>query len=161
MAAKVWVFPYQEEVPATSEPTPSVTDADGKATANLGGLTDLREVQFFARDTAGRIGSLVTSRAAEGAVNVRLVEVGDRTGRVIDDNGKPIADAMVTITAAFLERKDTGKKYDYYQINLPDWESQRLAVRTNADGRFTLKEFSGDGRTDEAGFAPMLTDASR
>ena len=139
VTAKVWVFRYQEEAPATSEPTPSVTDADGKATLVTRGNSTKQMHQFFARDTAGRIGSLVSSRVAVEPVVIKLLEVGDRTGRVIDADGKPIAGAVVTFINAYKSPNRYGDEYDAPPLNLPEWESRRQASRTGAEGRFKLK----------------------
>ncbi len=139
VAAKVWACRYQEEAPAPAEPTPSVTDADGKATLVTRGNSTKQMHQFFARDTAGRVGSLVTGRAADGTVVVKLLEVGDRTGRVIDEVGMPVADATVTFINAYKSPNRNGDEYDAPPLNLPAWESRRQASHTDAEGRFKLK----------------------
>ena len=139
VAAKVWVYASFDHLSKPSEPVPLVADENGNVKTEL--VTDRSRGQksLFARDSKGRIGSNGLHRNVdEKPMVIQLVAVGDHTGRVVDEDGKPIADATIAPTMAYQVRGTTSQIPTSY-IEIPPWESSRLAVRTDADGRFTLK----------------------
>lgn len=139
VAATVWVYPAHGSLSKSSEPVPLVADENGTVKTEL--VTDRSRGQksLFVRDSKGRIGSNGLHRNVdEKPMVIQLVAVGEHTGRVVDEDGKPIGGATITPTMAYQDRGTTSQLPSSY-IDLPPWESSRLAVRTEADGRFTLK----------------------
>ncbi len=138
VAAKVWVYPAHGPYLKPSEPVPLVADDNGNVKVEL--VTDRSRGQknLFACDSKGRIGSNGLHRNVdEKPMVIQLVAVGEQSGRVVDEDGKPIAGATITPLSAY-EVRNTNSQIPTSYIELPPWESSRLAVRTDADGRFTL-----------------------
>jgi uncharacterized GH25 family protein len=141
--AKVWVYAYTGGTEAPKEPTPLAADAAGKLTVP-GETGARRSRQLFARDPAGRIGwSWVTAPWDEGdtsgGIEVVLVDTAGRTGRVLTEDGKPVAGAVVTPLSYYATeqpRREPGGPAT--SISLPEWEQTRLAVKTDTEGRFKL-----------------------
>lgn len=140
---KVWVYGYAEEAEAGKEPEPRVADAAGELTVP-GGSGGRRTRMLFARDAAGRIGLAWVEvpweepeDAAGRRLEVVLVDTAARTGRVMTADGKPIAGADVTPLGYYSdERRPRGSGGPSTSISLPAWEQARLAVKTDAEGRF-------------------------
>ncbi len=139
--AKVWPhnFPIPEVPPP--EPTPLVADAAGKVIvpAPVGRAA----LQLFARDAAGRVGSLeLRERLGEPddgpGAQLTLIDTAPRKGRVTAA-GRPVVAATVTVSYYLVEdRGDRPAGGPAQFVFLPAWESARLAATTDTDGRFAV-----------------------
>ena len=141
VGAKVWAFENTGAKDEPVEPKPFVTDGDGK----LSVPTERRAArQIYARDADGRIGSAWLSMPwgaddPKDEIRVVLVATVERTGRITTADGKPVAGATVAPASYYAQnnvRRGTGGPSS--SIGLPAWERDRLAVRTDAEGRFKL-----------------------
>ena len=145
---KAWVYPAFAKQDKVKEPTPRITDVAGKLfVADV--PRDQGGQELFARDDSGRIGrgwlyAAWTEVEEAPQLEVMLVDTATRAGRVTTVDGKPIAGAVVTPSHYFNEEQDEEKEDGKEKggppefINLPEWESTRLSVKTDADGRFKL-----------------------
>lgn len=142
--ARVVVVPY-EQVRDRHKPDPParVTDAAGQvaATAAAAGRPS---PYVFVRDAAGRIGGGLLHQWWEvgelsGPAEFVLLDPVERSGRVTDPSGKPRAGAEVTPVTIYLPHNAPWGDRRPNSVYFPNGEQARLAVRADADGRFTLK----------------------
>ena len=148
--AKVWVYPYTGSEEAAREPTPLTADAAGKLTVP-GGSDARRSRQLFVRDPTGRVGwSWVNAPWDDGdtgVIKVVLIDTAARAGRVLTADGKPVAGAVVTPLDYYaMEEARREACGPATSISLPEWEQDRLAVKTDAEGRFALVAATEIGR---------------
>jgi protocatechuate 3,4-dioxygenase beta subunit len=140
VGAKVWVYDDTGTTEEPAEPKPLTTDASGKVSVPRAKGTR----QLFARDADGRIGwSWIAAPwddpEAKAPVDVVLVATAERAGRVTTADGKSVAGAVITPSGYYAERSArAGPAGLPSSIGLPPWEQKRLAVRTDAEGRFKL-----------------------
>jgi hypothetical protein len=142
--AKVWVYAQGD---AKTEPAPLIADAGGKAIAKM------NPGQFFAyayaRDSQGRLSQDFLRLNHIGApleVDLALLDIVKRSGRVTDAQGKPIVGAEIVPTQfSRLHDANGGDDRISRNISLPEWESPRLAARTDKDGRFVVGAPKGYG----------------
>ena len=139
--AKVWEYEYASTDAPETEPTPLAADAAGNVAVPA--LVGRAYRQLFARDAAGRVGSVLL-RAPRGemedgpGVQLTLIDTAPRKGRVTAA-GRPVAGAVVTPLVYFTEdrgQRDTAGPAS--QIALPSWESARLKATTDAEGYFAV-----------------------
>ncbi|QJW99975.1 carboxypeptidase-like regulatory domain-containing protein [Frigoriglobus tundricola] len=142
--AKVWVYWHTHTAEEPAEPPPLVADTDGRVSVPGKKGGPIGVPQLFARDSAGRIGQsmLVLSSTADpeesSEAAVTLLDTAERAGRVTAPDGKPVAGAVVTPTAYAIQEARTMVIGQCSHFDLPPWERNRLAARTDADGRFKL-----------------------
>lgn len=155
--AKVWVYSYRD--PGEEEKAPTELVADAAGTVGVTGGND-RPRQVFARDAAGRVGAswFWRNRGPDDestGVKVVLADTAPRAGR-ITAAGRPVGGATVVPTGHTSEaRGRRAEPSPAYSIGLPEWEQPRLAVTTDADGRFRLPAVAGYSvgfRVKAAGF---------
>jgi hypothetical protein len=109
--------------------------------------------QFFAyayaRDSQGRLSQDFLRLNHIGApleVDLALLDIVKRSGRVTDAQGKPIVGAEIVPTQfSRLHDANGGDDRISRNISLPEWESPRLAARTDKDGRFVIGVPKGYG----------------
>ncbi len=136
--AKVWVYDYTGTAEAPQEPKPLVADKAGKV--EVPGAVGAR--QLFVRDSAGRIGWAWVfaprgGRDGTGEIKVILADTAPLAGRVTNPDGKPVAGAVVTPRSYHAGgRRTPGGPSS--SIELPEWEQVRIAVTTDAEGRFKI-----------------------
>jgi hypothetical protein len=94
-------------------------------------------VELFARDAEGRVGgAAVSPDQLLSAPDVVLVDVAPRSGRLLTDDGGPIAGA--TLTAESFSSRRAGDETEIRFIEVPDPLQPEYTARTDADGRFRL-----------------------
>ena len=119
--------------PADFEPPPAVTRADG--TYRFEHVPGADYVVMADRktsaDAASERGSArVTLRANADGVEVKLRQLMDLTGRVVDAEGKPVAGAEVDVEAESQRPEDPGE--------------QQLQTRSDGSGVFALRGLSAN-----------------
>jgi hypothetical protein len=140
--ARVWVYAPDPVMGTTvTELASVVADGDGSATVTAP-PGDPRVAFVYIRDAAGRVGGgLLRESLVSGDDAVKeftLVEVVDRRGRVTDAAGHARAGATVTPITQFVGAAPGAPNRPQW-IAFPAVEQARRAVRTDADGRFTLE----------------------
>lgn len=109
--------------------------------------------EITARDMQGRIGGQVRERVASPTeapanpyqnIKVKLQEVKECQGRLVDESNHPIAKAKIRPTMWSWERREENFMQDL--IFLPANLTNEMAVETDADGRFTLAGIPTVGR---------------
>lgn len=140
---KVWVYEYTGTDEPPKEPAPLTADSDGKLTVpSTPGAR--RSQQLFARDAAGRIGRAWVNApwrepVDDRGIEVVLVDISLRAGRVTTADGRPVVGAVVTPGSYYVEDPDRPREGGpASSISLPRWEQTRLTVKTDSDGRFQL-----------------------
>jgi hypothetical protein len=79
-------------------------------------------------------------------VDLALLDIVKRSGRVTDAQGKPIASAeIVPMQFSRLDDANGEDARISKNISLSEWESPRLAARTDKDGRFVVGAPKGYG----------------
>ncbi len=105
-----------------------------------------------ARDAKGRMGGQLHhyNRPAQGAaaqqfenLEIRLQEVNDCQGRLVDSAGQPISKATIRPTS--WSQQHTEEMYSVNIIFPAQWGSD-LAAQSDADGHFTLRNVPIEGR---------------
>jgi len=139
VGAKVWVHTVAQK---DGEPPALVTDARGRVHVNVATQGRWWFGTVFARDKSGRLGQaeLRLMQAGENPeVDLELHEVENRTGRVTDSKGQPVAGAKIVLNGfSLLKGPDGESGLKPRWISLPEWERSRQAVRTDKDGRFEV-----------------------
>jgi uncharacterized GH25 family protein len=137
--AKVWVYDYTSAEGTPNEPPALVADAAGKVSIPR----EKGARQLFVRDSAGRVSwawlSAPWGDEAESEIRIILTDTAERAGRIVNAEGKPIAGATVTPLGFYSE--DRSRRVPggpAVSISLPEWEQARLAIKTDAEGRFKL-----------------------
>lgn len=127
VGAKVWVYlDSHDKDRKLPEPSPKVTDAEGKVASQLPAETDRSVADIFVRGADGHIGgsqvfaSRLSSEGESGPLPIKLVDVADRSGRVTDPAGKPIAGATVTPPASTWVVESDGRQS--LSVGFPPWE---------------------------------------
>ncbi len=114
-----------------------------KGTTNAEGLVQVPvrkggsgQTEVFARDSAGRValGQIAEDRLLS-AGDLVLAEVALRKGRMLTDEGNPIADAVLTAESFSACQAEAESPF----IKIPQPLRSEYTVRTNAAGEFTLK----------------------
>jgi hypothetical protein len=100
---------------------------------------------FFARDAKGRIAVLVWWQSDENLKQVprlRLVEVGESGGRLVDGSGRPLANIKLRPTAFCGPEfgNETG-----WTGSVPMVVREKLSAVTGADGRFVIRGVPAKG----------------
>jgi protocatechuate 3,4-dioxygenase beta subunit len=138
--ATVWAIGRTWDVPEVT--AQATCDTSGRFTL-LGAWKDqdyrYAYASVFARAPDGRCSwiSTVWSHQPESSeLPIELIEVGDVAGRVVDQDGKPIAGALVTVAGLDRTHGKTGK---YDMIRLPLAVAKPYQSTTEDDGRFVLK----------------------
>ena len=141
----VWVYDWQfQRVRVTTEPSwfSGRTDSSGEVRVPYRNALPMRGSHVLARDAAGRVGSADfrfhgRNEATASTIRVRLFDVVDRAGRVVDAAGKPIAGAAVRVISAH-EPYNPESHTTQHRIWPPKELGWWMTV-TDADGRFALK----------------------
>ncbi len=103
------------------------------------GTQELSYVGLFARAPDGRCGwaaSIWRNQPSSADVNLTLSDVGDVSGQLVDQDGKPIAGTDVTIDSLDRFPRKPGQ---YDVIRLPTGTAKLYAARSGDDGRFVLR----------------------
>ena len=103
------------------------------------GTQELSFVSLFARAQDGRCGWVATiwrDQPAAEDVTINLGDVGEVSGQLVDQDGKPIAGTEVTVDS--LDRFP-GKPGQHDVIRLPAATAKHYAARSGDDGRFMLR----------------------
>ncbi len=103
------------------------------------GSQELSYVGLFARAPDGRCGWVATiwrNHPTSADVTITLSDVGDVSGQLVDQEGKPIAGTEVAVDS--LDRFP-GKPGQYDVIRLPAATAKLYAARSGDDGRFVLR----------------------
>jgi len=103
------------------------------------GSQELSYVGLFARAPDGHCGWVATiwrNHPTSADVTITLSEVGNVSGQLVDQEGKPIAGIEVTVDS--LDRFP-GKPGQYDVIRLPAAMAKFYAARSSDDGRFVLR----------------------
>ena len=154
--AQVWAIGRTWETPGVS--AQGTTDAEGHFALpgawKLGEL-NLRYLSVFARARDGRCGWIATvwrNQPGGDDLAIELGEVGEVSGRIIDQTGKPITGCVLKVDS--LDRSP-GKPGVFDAIRIAAQVSKNDSATTDADGRFVLKgipkgariqvELRGDG----------------
>ena len=137
--AKVWVHARGDD---GADSRPMITDAAGKVTAKIP-APGPQFANAFARDAQGRVGQIDSLRVNQFdrplEIDLVLLDIEKRSGRVTDAEGQPIAGADIVPTY-FSRLKDTagGDERRPRSITLSEWNGLRQTVRTDKDGRFAV-----------------------
>jgi protocatechuate 3,4-dioxygenase beta subunit len=104
-----------------------------------------------ARDSAGRIGgstyynrSEFPDDASKKEFRIKLHDVKDLQGRLVDRSGQPIAGA--TVRAIIWSRDYDREEQIQHIVYLPDRFAEEWTTKSGADGRFTLRKLPTVGR---------------
>ena len=100
---------------------------------------DLRYLALFARAPDGRCGWITTVWREQPATQDLILELGEPANiaaRLVDQEGKPLADIPVAPDILDRSRREEGM---YDEVVLPRSLAGPLATRTDADGRFAIK----------------------
>jgi hypothetical protein len=100
---------------------------------------DLIYVGLFARAPDGRCGwrgTIWRNDPASHDLTIELGDIADVAARLVDQDGKPLADCDVTVET--LDRS-VPEKNQYDEIVLPDSLAKPFRSRSDRDGRFVLK----------------------
>ncbi len=139
VGARVWAIggPWEKPVPAAQ----ATTDDQGRFLMpkawGQGGPASLHYLSLFARAQDGRIGWQTTvwrNSVDANDVRIELGPVGEARGRVVDQDGRPVAGAEVT--PVLLIRSADYNSNDYIRLS-PDL-SEKYRTTTAADGSFRL-----------------------
>ncbi len=108
-----------------------------------------RMAEVLARDAQGRVGwrEYIRPEQADKPFTIKLVEVADRAGRVVDGAGRPVAGAR--LTPQWLTGKPEGASSGP-SLELPDDLRKEYAATTADDGTFTLRGLPAGGTTVHA-----------
>ncbi|MGD0518901.1 MAG: carboxypeptidase regulatory-like domain-containing protein [Thermoguttaceae bacterium] len=106
-------------------------------------------ITFLARDAKGRMGGShsigqTPLNAQSKEMQIKLQEVKDCQGRLIDASGQPIAKAKIRPTAWDYIRRDGNFRQEIFFIHTD--LGNELAAETGADGSFTLRNVPAIGR---------------
>jgi protocatechuate 3,4-dioxygenase beta subunit len=101
---------------------------------------------FLARDAAGRIGGVDRYPDENGSkeFQIKLQEVKDCRGRLIDASGQPIPKAKIRPTGWTYEHREGGFRQELFFIHAD--LGNELAAETDADGAFILRNVPVLGR---------------
>ena len=120
----------------------ATTDSSGRfllAGAWKLGAQEMAYLGLFARAPDGRCGWVATiwrQQPDSADVTITLSDVGEVSAQLVDQEGKPIAKAEVTVDS--LDRFP-GKPGQYDAIRLPAAIAKHYAARSGTDGNFLLR----------------------
>ena len=155
--ATVWAIGRSWAEPAVS--AQATTDGSGRFT--LPGAWKLGELKLmylglFARADDGRVGWVATvwrNQPGSQDVTIAMGEVGDVTGRLIDESGKPIPGCDISVDS--LDRSP-GKPDQFDAIRLPESVAKAYKARSGVDGQFMIRGIPGGAGIRAAFRAPGL-----
>lgn len=150
--AKVWTVVWSNTGEASDFGSAVTTNDTGIARPALPTVTSNRPVplSFVAEAPDGRIGGLnyVTNRRLEIPRDpnvIRLLPVRQRSGTLVDDGGKPLANVEIVPIGSLVEtpQRFAGNRPS---LPIPPARQVQLTTRTDALGRFTLPPLPSNQR---------------